>query len=273
MSTRVNIQVGGGRERRGGGTHTCFEGSWTSRHPPHPCPHAIGRDWSRGPGRRAGDAGRFRLATCSGGGDGLVSASPTATRRVELGKKRSVSPHCHNQPSLFSHLPSSVKGALALLEGGQGQKPDISYRGRPSTGSHPWGSGRRSWLHPEMAVGLVRGPRGLSTGWSGDPTVLVLGLLLSNPCPAFPLHLIATGCLPQTLCLTPRGECRVGKEAAGDGPSLPAWSSYGPAPPLAAITVPAVPGDPSSPGSVSSPPSLSLSSSGAGGGSWRFANF
>lgn len=40
-----------------------------------------------------------------------------------------MSPHYHNQPSLFSHLPSSVKGALALQEGGQGQKPDISYPG------------------------------------------------------------------------------------------------------------------------------------------------
>lgn len=190
-----------------------------------------------------------------------------------------MSPHYHNQPSLFSHLPSSVKGALALQEGGQGQKPDISYPGGgppqgPILGAVGGDLGstlKWQWARPGGLEVSAQGGLGIPLCWSWACCSQI-------PAPPFPCISFCRLPSPDSVSVStgfrlPGGECRVGKEAAGDGPSLPAWSSYGPAPPLAAITVPAVPGDPSSPGSVSSPPSLSLSSSGAGGGSWRFANF
>ena len=132
--------------------------------------------------------------------------------------RSSVSPP--SPQSTLSPPPSAFKAVLGRKEAGQSQKPAMSGPGKgPRRGSQPPVSGglgptpNQPWGFGGLAAGA---------GWSGDPVVLVLGLLASVLAPVF--HLPS----PDSLSVgfhVPGWEHRVRKDAAASGPLSPCRGS------------------------------------------------
>lgn len=100
---------------------------------------------------------------------------------------------------------------------------------RPVMKSHPWDSQPRPWIKPKLAVGpWLCGPESQYRG-PGDPMVLILCPLSSNPCHALPLFCISEAWplqatfprLGSARFCVPGEECHIREEAAGCRPLCP----------------------------------------------------
>lgn len=131
--------------------------------------------------------------------------------------RSSVSPP--SPQSTLSPPPSAFKAVLGRKEAGQSQKPAMSGPGKgPQWGSQPCGGQWRPGSNPQPAVGFWLSGLAAGAGWSGDPIVLVLGLLASVLAPVF--HLPSPDSLSAGFHV-PGWEHRVRKDATGSGPLSP----------------------------------------------------
>lgn len=182
---------------------------------------------------------------CSDRGDGLVSPTVTQVAGAQKGKVGESPPP----------LPTPPKQLLILKERAGARGSICITQGRPAMRSHPWGSQPRPWLKLEIAVGSwlsglrvsVQGGLGIPwcRYWAHCPQSSAMHLPCSTSQEACPYK----APFPDSMSAgfrDPAGECRIEGKQQGIGPSLPAWSSYGPAPALEAAMVPAVIGDPNS---------------------------